>query len=228
MIVEALAAALICLDPGHGTPPAVGRQREPIGPGSTRATRSRTAAAPRARPRSSLANRPADADAAPSAGIPSGDDAHGPDLPLRKRRERRPGRVLQPPRSRFDAADPRRRLHRLVSSRSLHPLPSPASRLDRRRLRPELAGGPVDPARRSSAPQAPATSGSSGATDLTGFNWANVPVVLVETGFMSNPAEGRLLRSARVPAARRPGPDRRRRRLYFLTIRKLLFPSRRP
>jgi N-acetylmuramoyl-L-alanine amidase len=33
-------------------------------------------------------------------------------------------------------------------------------------------------------------------SDLTGFNWANVPVVLVETGFMSNPAEGRLLRSA--------------------------------
>src|SRR4029453_17627925 len=28
------AAALICLDPGHGTPPAVGRQLEPIGPGS--------------------------------------------------------------------------------------------------------------------------------------------------------------------------------------------------
>src|SRR6185312_11730315 len=28
------AAALICLDPGHGTPPAVGRQVEPIGPGS--------------------------------------------------------------------------------------------------------------------------------------------------------------------------------------------------
>jgi N-acetylmuramoyl-L-alanine amidase len=26
--------------------------------------------------------------------------------------------------------------------------------------------------------------------DLTGFNWANVPVVLVETGFMTNPTEG--------------------------------------
>ena len=25
---------LVCLDPGHGTPPAVGRQLEPIGPGS--------------------------------------------------------------------------------------------------------------------------------------------------------------------------------------------------
>ena len=32
--------------------------------------------------------------------------------------------------------------------------------------------------------------------DLTGFNWADVPAVLVETGFMSNPREGRLLRSA--------------------------------
>jgi hypothetical protein len=31
--------------------------------------------------------------------------------------------------------------------------------------------------------------------DLTGFNWANVPAVLVETGFLSNPAERRLLRS---------------------------------
>jgi len=27
-------AALICIDPGHGTPAAVGRQLEPIGPGS--------------------------------------------------------------------------------------------------------------------------------------------------------------------------------------------------
>jgi N-acetylmuramoyl-L-alanine amidase len=28
------ATPLICLDPGHGTPPAIGRQTEPIGPGS--------------------------------------------------------------------------------------------------------------------------------------------------------------------------------------------------
>jgi len=33
-------------------------------------------------------------------------------------------------------------------------------------------------------------------SDLTGFNWANVPVVLVETGFMSNPAERARLQSA--------------------------------
>jgi N-acetylmuramoyl-L-alanine amidase len=33
-------------------------------------------------------------------------------------------------------------------------------------------------------------------SDLTGFNWANVPVVLVETGFMTNPAESRKLKRA--------------------------------
>lgn len=31
-------------------------------------------------------------------------------------------------------------------------------------------------------------------SDLTGFNWANVPVILVETGFLSNAAERRRLR----------------------------------
>ena len=35
MLAElAVAATLICIDPGHGTLPAVGRQLEPIGPGS--------------------------------------------------------------------------------------------------------------------------------------------------------------------------------------------------
>jgi N-acetylmuramoyl-L-alanine amidase len=32
--------------------------------------------------------------------------------------------------------------------------------------------------------------------DLTGFNWANVPAILLETGFMSNPQESALLRTA--------------------------------
>jgi N-acetylmuramoyl-L-alanine amidase len=34
-------------------------------------------------------------------------------------------------------------------------------------------------------------------SDLTGFNWANVPVCLVEAGFMTNPAERRKLQSSR-------------------------------
>ena len=34
-------------------------------------------------------------------------------------------------------------------------------------------------------------------SDITGFNWANVPVILVETGFMTNPRERRRLESRR-------------------------------
>ena len=30
-------------------------------------------------------------------------------------------------------------------------------------------------------------------SDLTGFNWADVPAILVEMGFMTNPTEDRLL-----------------------------------
>jgi N-acetylmuramoyl-L-alanine amidase len=33
-------------------------------------------------------------------------------------------------------------------------------------------------------------------TDFTGFNWADVPVILVEMGFMTNPTEDRLLSTA--------------------------------
>ncbi len=32
-------------------------------------------------------------------------------------------------------------------------------------------------------------------SDITGFNWADVPAILVETGFLSNPTERRLLQS---------------------------------
>jgi N-acetylmuramoyl-L-alanine amidase len=33
-------------------------------------------------------------------------------------------------------------------------------------------------------------------SDLTGFNWANVPAILVETGFMTNPFERSRLQSS--------------------------------
>jgi N-acetylmuramoyl-L-alanine amidase len=33
-------------------------------------------------------------------------------------------------------------------------------------------------------------------SDFTGFNWADVPAILVELGFMTNPTEDRLLATA--------------------------------
>ena len=55
---------------------------------------------------------------------------------------------------------------------------------------------PASFSERRSRPRAPRTTGSSGRSDLTGFNWANVPAILVETGFMSNPTERRRLQSS--------------------------------
>jgi N-acetylmuramoyl-L-alanine amidase len=42
-----------------------------------------------------------------------------------------------------------------------------------------------------------ANLGLSRRSDLTGFNWANVPVVLAEAGFLTNPTERARLTSAR-------------------------------
>ena len=49
--------------------------------------------------------------------------------------------------------------------------------------------------RRSSARRAPPNRGVVQRSDLTGFNWADVPAVLVETGFMTNPTESRRLKT---------------------------------
>ena len=51
-------------------------------------------------------------------------------------------------------------------------------------------------------------------TDFTGFNWADVPVILVEMGFMTNPTEDRLL--ATSPYQRRAALGMCRGTLRFL------------
>ena len=40
-------------------------------------------------------------------------------------------------------------------------------------------------------------------SDFTGFNWADVPVILVELGFMTNPGEDRALARSRSVTGRR-------------------------
>ena len=191
MLLEAFTAALICLDPGHGTVPWVGRQREPIGPGS------------------------------PVTKIKDGGGAAGEaDIALRIARRtralllRRGYRVAMTrtgssyrggniARARFCNARGAALMLRIHADGSTE-----SSQRGISTLTPAFHLGWTDDVYRSSRRAARAIqSGLVGATgarnlgiversDLTGFNWANVPVVLAETGFLSNPVDRRLLHSS--------------------------------
>ena len=131
MLAETLAAALICLDPGHGTAPDVGRQLEPIGPGSRQLKiKDGGGAAGEASIALAIARRRGWTD-----------DVY--------RASARAGRLVQ---------------GSLVGATRARDL------------------GVVERA------------------DLTGFNWADVPVVLAETGFLTNRIEGARLHSAAYQA----------------------------
>jgi N-acetylmuramoyl-L-alanine amidase len=188
------AAALICLDPGHGTPPAIGAQREPIGPGSTTLKIKDGGGAP--------------GEAAVALAIA---------LKTRRLLLRRGYRVAMTrtgatfhrgsggniARAQFcnrRGAALMLRIHADGSSdRSRHGVST---------LYPALRRGWTDDvyshSRRAARLVQREVVRATGATnlgigtrgDLTGFNWADVPVVLVETGFMSNPAERARLRSS--------------------------------
>jgi N-acetylmuramoyl-L-alanine amidase len=192
VLAEAFAAAaLICLDPGHGTPPAIGRQREAIGPGS-RVTKikdgggapgeAEVVLAIAGRTRTLLVRRGFRvAMTRPGPTFSGGNieraqfcNRRGAALMLRIHADgsadtsRRGVSTLYPARHRGWTDD--------VYSRSLR-----AARALQRSLVRASAARDLGLVQRS---------------DLTGFNWADVPVVLAETGFLSNPQEQRLLRSA--------------------------------
>ena len=191
MILEAFAAALVCLDPGHGTLARVGAQREPIGPGSPTLKIKDPGGAPgeagvvldiALRTRTLLAARGIRvAMTRTRSGYPGGNverakfcNERGASLMLRIHADGSTNRSLRGVHTLYPAL--RRgwtddiyaksvRAARLVQGAVVHSTGAPDLGLQRR-------------------------------SDLTGFNWADVPVVLVETGFLSNPAEARLLRSA--------------------------------
>jgi N-acetylmuramoyl-L-alanine amidase len=186
------AAALICLDPGHGTPPAIGRQSEPIGPGSHVLKikdgggahgEAAVALAIAKRTRALLlahGYRVAMTRTGPTIDLPDGN-----------------GNIA---RARFcnrHHAALMVRIHADGSSdRSLHGASTlvPAwhrgwtDDIYRRSLR---AGREVQKAVVTAT--GARDRGIVRRSDLTGFNWANVPAVLVETGFLSNPNDSRLL-----------------------------------
>jgi N-acetylmuramoyl-L-alanine amidase len=185
------AAALICLDPGHGTPPAVGRQTEPIGPGSKvmkikdgggATGEAGVALAIALRARTLLLAR--GYRVAMTRTGTTFRYGNGGNIARAQFCNRRHAALMV-------------RIHANGSGdTSLHGVST---------LVPAWHRGWTDdiyaPSLRAGRALQRAVVTATGAADrglvkradLTGFNWANVPVVLVEAGFLSNPAERRLL-----------------------------------
>ena len=192
MIVEAAAAAaLICLDPGHGTDPRIGAQREPIGPGSSTLKVKDPGGAPGEAPVAlAIARRTRALLIARGFRVAmtrERDGYRGGNI-ARARFCNERGAALMVRIHADGSTNPRTRgVHTLypalrrgwtddVYGSSLR-----AARLVQRELVRETGAPDLGLQRRS---------------DLTGFNWAEVPVVLAECGFMTNATESRLLRTA--------------------------------
>jgi N-acetylmuramoyl-L-alanine amidase len=191
IVAPAASAALVCIDPGHGTDPAVGAQREPIGPGSSELKiKDGGGAAGEAPVALAIARRTQALLAARGYRV----------VLTRTGTGYRGGNV---DRARFCNA--RRaalmlRIHADGSSdRSRHGVSTlyPA-------FRRGWTGDVYASSRRAARLVQRSLVRTTGArddglgerSDLTGFNWADVPVVLVETGFLSNPAESARLHLA--------------------------------
>ena len=186
---------LVCLDPGHGTPPAIGRQVEPIGPGS-HVMKIKDGGGARGEAAVALAIAVRARRLLLARGYRVAMTRTGPTIRLGNGN----GNIA---RARFcnrRHAALMVRIHADGSTdRSLHGVST---------LVPGWHRGWTDDiyARSLRAGRAlqKAVVRSTGAadrgivqrSDLTGFNWANVPVVLVETGFLSNPTEARRLHTA--------------------------------
>jgi N-acetylmuramoyl-L-alanine amidase len=195
MIVEAAAAALICLDPGHGTPPAIGRQTEPIGPGS-RIYKIKDGGG-------------ASGEAAVALAIANKTRA------LLLARGYRVAMTRTGPVFRYGTggnvarAQFCNRRHAALMLRIHADGSTNSSQHGMSTLYPAFHRGWTDDIFRRSlraarliqrttvAATGAANDGLVSRRDLTGFNWANVPAILVETGFMTNPTERRLLQSSR-------------------------------
>ena len=192
MLAETLAAAaLICLDPGHGTAPAIGRQREPIGPGSrTTKIKDGGGAAGEAEVVLAIARRTKALLVRRGYRVAmtrTGATYRGGNIERARFCNQR-GAALMLRIHADGSSDPSRRgISTLTPARrsgwtdDVYAQSRRAAAAIQRRL--------------VAATRAP-DLGVVERSDLTGFNWADVPVVLAETGFLSNPFERRLLRSS--------------------------------
>jgi N-acetylmuramoyl-L-alanine amidase len=185
------AAALICLDPGHATAPDVARQVEPIGPGSaTMKIKDPGGAAGEAPVALAIARRARALLLARGYRVAMTRDGAGYRGGNRER-------------ARFCNERGAALMIRIHADGSTDPAVHGLSTLvpaRRRGWTDDIYGA----SRRAGLLVQRELVAATGArdlglverADLTGFNWADVPAVLLETGFMSNRREAGLLRSA--------------------------------
>jgi N-acetylmuramoyl-L-alanine amidase len=191
VLAEVLTAALICIDPGHGTPAAVGRQREPIGPGSRvlkekdgggAAGEAPIVLAIARRTRALLLNQ-----GYRVAMTRSGATTTRGNVARAQFCNRRRAALMLRIHADGSADTSRRGISTLFPIRragwtdDVFGPSRRAAQLVQREL-----------VRATGAPDL----GLVPRSDLTGFNWADVPVILAETGFLSNPVERRRLHSS--------------------------------
>jgi N-acetylmuramoyl-L-alanine amidase len=181
---------LVCLDPGHGTLPAVARQTEPIGPGSTLRKIKDGGGAPGEAPVAlAIAFRTRallQRDGYRVAMTRTGPNYAGGNIARARFCNVRHAALMI-------------RIHADGSSDSAqHGVKTLVPAL-RRGWTDDIYAQSVRAGRKVQAAVVRATGakdiGLVSRSDLTGFNWANVPAILVETGFMTNPTERRLLRT---------------------------------
>jgi N-acetylmuramoyl-L-alanine amidase len=194
VIALAPPTPLVCLDPGHGTPPAIGRQTEPIGPGSRTlkikdgggaAGEAPVALAIALKTRTLLLRR----------GYRVAMTRTGTTF-----RYGNGGNIARAQFCNRHGASLMIRIHADGSASS--------AEQGLKTLYPAYHRGWTDDiyarSRKAARLVQRATLRATGAEDrglvergdLTGFNWANVPAILVETGFMTNPRERRSLQSS--------------------------------
>jgi N-acetylmuramoyl-L-alanine amidase len=182
---------LVCLDPGHGTPPAIGRQTEPIGPGSSQRKIKDGGGAPGEAPVALAIAQRARAilrrDGYRVAMTRVGPTYTG-------------GNVARAQFCNVRHAALMVRIHADGSSdSSQHGVKTLLPAL-RRGWTDDIYAGSVSAARLVQTAVVAETRaknlGLFPRSDLTGFNWANVPAILVETGFMTNSRERALLQSS--------------------------------
>jgi N-acetylmuramoyl-L-alanine amidase len=183
---------LVCLDPGHGTIPYVGRQTEPIGPDSTQRKIKDGGGAPGEAPVAlAIAKRTRailQRDGYRVAMTRTGPGYAGGNIARARFCNVRRAALMV-------------RIHADGSTDpGLHGVKTLLPAL-RRGWTDDIYARSVAAARRVQSAVVRSTGAANlglfPRSDLTGFNWANVPAILVETGFMTNPAEGRLLRTPR-------------------------------